>query len=72
MGSYVFSEGSARASRAVFGALAEHTVREAGYVSSTDAARAPERGLQSAGVLVSEAGFGILRARLCGAHVPAG
>ena len=64
--------GSARASRAVFAALAEHTVRPAGYVFSANAARATERGLQSAGVLVSEGGFGILRARLCGAHVPAG
>ena len=41
------------------------------YVFSVVAARATERGLQSAGVLVSEGGFGILRARLCGAHVPA-
>jgi hypothetical protein len=32
----------------------------------------PERGLQSAGVLVRERGFGILRGRLCGAHVPTG
>ena len=38
---------------------------------SVVAARA-ERGLQSAGVLVSEEGFGILRARLQGAHAPAG
>ena len=100
----MFSVGSARASRAVFGAIAEHTVRPAGYVYSevfdlkptssntplrfknrahllqigfvlmvsADTARATERGLQSAGVLVSEGGFGILRARLCGAHVPAG
>ena len=42
------------------------------YVFSVVAAPATERGLQSAGVLVSEGGFGILRARLCGAHVPAG
>src|SRR2546426_7492654 len=33
--------------------------------------RATERGLQSAGVLVSEGGFGVLRAPLCGARVPA-
>ena len=39
---------------------------------SVVAGRATERGLQSAGVLVSEGGFGILRARLCAAHVPAG
>src|SRR5206468_2899010 len=39
---------------------------------SVVAARGTERGLQSAGVLVSEGGFGILRARLCGPHVPAG
>ena len=73
-GRYVFSVGSARASRAVFGALAEHTVRSAGaeYLFSVVAARATERGLQSAGLLVSEGDFGILRARLCAAHVPAG
>jgi len=34
--------------------------------------RAKERGLQSAGVLVSEGVIGILWARLYGAHVPAG
>ena len=42
------------------------------YVFSVVAARATERGLQSVGVLISEAGLGILRARLCSAHVPAG
>src|SRR5207247_8133189 len=42
------------------------------YLFSVVAARGTERGLQSAGVLVSEGGFGILRARLCAAHVPAG
>ena len=42
------------------------------YVFSVVAARAKGRGLQSAGVLVSEGGFGILRELLCGAHVPAG
>ena len=42
------------------------------YVFSVVAARATERGLQSAGMLVSEEGFGILLAHLCGAHVPAG
>src|SRR5207247_2602351 len=31
-----------------------------------------ERGLQTAGRLVSEGDFGMLRARLCGAHAPAG
>src|SRR6266568_7636023 len=41
-------------------------------VFSVDAARATERGLQSAGVLVSEGVFGVLRARLFGAHVTAG
>jgi len=46
--------------------------RPATSVFSVVAARATERGLQSAGVLVSEGGFGILRVRLCGAHVPAG
>ena len=41
------------------------------YVFSVGAPRATERGLQSAGALVSEGGFGILRARLCSAEVPA-
>ena len=45
---------------------------EGEYVFSVVAAQAKERGLQSAGVLVSEGGFGILRTRLCSAHVPAG
>ena len=35
------------------------------YVFSVVAARVAERGLQSAGVLVSEGGFGILRTRRC-------
>jgi len=32
----------------------------------------PERGLQSAGVLLSEGGLGFLRGHLCGPDVPAG
>jgi len=40
-----------------------------GEVFSVVAARATERGLQSAGALVSERGFGILPTRLYGAHV---
>src|SRR5207245_5732850 len=46
--------------------------RDAESVFSVVAARGRERGLQSAGVLVSEGGFGILRTRRCGAHIPAG
>ena len=42
------------------------------YVFSAIAARAKERGLQSAGVLVREGVSGILRAPLCASHVPAG
>jgi len=45
--------------------------RPARYVFSVVVARATERGLQSAGALVSEGGIGVLRARLYCAHVPA-
>ena len=42
------------------------------YVFNVVAARAKGRGLQSAGVLVSEGDFGILPTRLHGPHIPAG
>src|SRR5205809_7511420 len=46
--------------------------RLAGHVFSVVAARARERGLQSAAVLVSEGDFGVSQPRPCGAHVAAG